>query len=85
MVDKGGTAVDDDVALGDLEAGPPLDQRAVEHAYRWHRARRRARVKHHRETRRAGLRFWLVLVLLLAAGIALTVLIVQEIQHLFGV
>lgn len=85
MVEKGGTAVDGDVALGDVEAGPPLDPGAVEQAYRFHRARRRARVRHHREKRRAGLRFWVVLLVLVVAGIALAVLIAQEVQRLFGV
>jgi len=85
MVEKGGTAVDGDVALADAENRPPLDPGAIERAYRVHRARRRARVEWRREKRRAGRRFWLVLLVLAAAGITLSVLIVHEVQRLFGV
>jgi hypothetical protein len=84
MVEKGGTALDDSV-LADAESRPPLDSGAIERAYRLHRARRRARVERRREKRRAGRRFWLVLLVLLAAGVTLFVLIVHEVQRLFGV
>jgi hypothetical protein len=84
MVEKGGTALDD-IALPDAESRPPLDNSAVERAYRVHRARRRARGEWRREKRRAGRRFWLVLLVLLAAGVTLFVLIVHEVQRLFGV
>jgi hypothetical protein len=83
MVEKGGTALDD--ARADAENHPPLDDGAIERAYRVHRARRRARVEWRREKRRAGRRFWLVLLVLLAAGVTLFVLIVHEVQRLFGV
>jgi len=83
MVEKGGTALDD--ALADADSHPPLDERAIERAYRVHRARRRARVEWRREKRRAGRRFWFVLLVLLAAGVTLFVLIVHEVQRLFGV
>jgi cell division septal protein FtsQ len=85
MVDQGGTTVKADVAPREPEIAPPLDSHAVEHAYRLHRARRRARFERHREKRRAGLRFWLVVLVLVAASLALGVLIVQEVQRLFGV
>jgi hypothetical protein len=85
MVDQGGTTLEAEMAPRDPESALPLDPDAVERAYRHHRARRRARIEWHREKRRAGLRFWLVVVLLLAASVALLVLIVQEVQHLFGV
>jgi len=85
MVEDAGTAGGGDVALADPESAPPLDPVAVERAYRVHRARRRARVERHREKRRAGRRFWVVLLLLVAAGVALFVLIVNEVQRLFGV
>jgi hypothetical protein len=64
---------------------PPLDPDAVERAYWHHRARRRARIERRRETRRAGARFWLVMLLLAVASIALTVFIVQQVQRLFGI
>jgi hypothetical protein len=85
MVDRGGTAVRTDLALAEIEDEPPLDPVAIERAYRLHRARRRARVEHQREKRRAGLRFWLVVLVLIASSIALAVLIVDEVQRLFGV
>lgn len=85
MVEKGGTAVESDTALADADDPLPLDPVAVERAYRVHRARRRARVERRREKRRAGRRFWFVLLVLVAAGVALFVLIVNEVQRLFGV
>lgn len=63
---------------------PPIDPGAVSDAYRLHRARRRARIEHRRRTKRAGIRFWLVLVLLLVASVAVAVTIWREIQQLFG-
>jgi hypothetical protein len=63
---------------------PPVDPTAVSRAYRFHRARRRARVEHTRATRRAGLRFWFVLVLLLAASTVLAVTFWRQVQELFG-
>ena len=63
---------------------PPIDPTAVSRAYRFHRARRRARLEHTRATRRAGLRFWFVLVLLLAASTVLAVTFWRQVQELFG-
>jgi hypothetical protein len=63
---------------------PPIDPYAVDREYRRHRARRHARVQHKRRTRHAHLRFWIVLLLLVAGLIALTVVVWHEIQHLFG-
>ncbi len=87
MVEPGGTAVRRDFLLEEPEAEeePPLDPLAIEQAYRLHRARRRARIAHQREKRRAGLRFWLVVLVLVAASIAFVVVIVDEVQRLFGV
>jgi len=85
MVDQGGTAVETPVAAPEPEGELPLDPVAVERAYRLHRARRRARVERRREKRRAGLRFWLVLLVLVAASIAILVVIAQEVQRLFGI
>ena len=69
------TAVDD---------GPPIDPEAIEDAYRFHRARRRARVERRRQARHAGIRFWLVVLLLVAASAALAVTLWREIERLFG-
>jgi hypothetical protein len=85
MVDQAGTALRDEVVIPEAETEPPLDPFAVADAYRLHRARRRARIEHLRQKRRAGLRFWLVVLVLIAASVALVVLVVDEVQKLFGV
>ena len=51
---------------------------------RLHRARRKARTAHRKRTRRAGIRFWLVLLVLVVASVLLSVTIWHEIQRLFG-
>jgi uncharacterized protein with von Willebrand factor type A (vWA) domain len=63
---------------------PVVDHEAVRDTVRLHRARRKARIDHRKRTRRAGLRFWVVLVLLLVASVVLLVTIWNEIQNLFG-
>ena len=63
---------------------PVLDPDAVRRSYQHHRARRRARVEHVRRTRRAGARFWVVLVLLLVACLAIAMTTWREIGRLFG-
>ena len=63
---------------------PVVDHEAVRDTVRLHRARRRARIEHRKRTRRAGIRFWLVLLLLLVASVVLSVTIWHEIQRLFG-
>ncbi len=65
---------------------PPLpDPGSVEQAYHYHRARRAARIRHRRERKWARLRFWLVLVCLLLAVAVIGVLIMQQIQNIFGI
>jgi hypothetical protein len=66
------------------EESPPLDPRAVDRAYRQHRARRRARAQHNRNARLAGIRFWLFLAALLALAVFLGLTVWHQIQHLFG-
>lgn len=85
VVDQGRTAAEADVPVRETENAPPLDPRAIETSYRLHRARRRARVERHREKRRAGLRFWIVVVILVTAILAIGVVVVDEVQRLFGV
>ena len=63
---------------------PVVDHERVRDTVRLHRARRKARIEHRTRTRRAGIRFWLVLLLLLVASVALSVTIWREIQSLFG-
>ena len=57
---------------------------AVQQTVRLHRARRKARIEHRKRTKRAGIRFWVVLLVLLVASVALSVTIWHEIQRLFG-
>jgi len=61
-----------------------VDHEAFRDTVRLHRARRKARAAHRRRTRRAGIRFWLVLLVLLVASVLLSVTIWHEIQRLFG-
>jgi hypothetical protein len=63
---------------------PVVDHEAVRNTVRFHRARRQARIEHRKRTRRAGIRFWLVLLLLLGGIVGLAVLVWHQIQHLFG-
>lgn len=67
------------------KALPPIDPApAVDRAYHLHRARRRARIEHKRNTRRASLRFWIFLLVLLGLAIFLALTVWREIQRLFG-
>jgi hypothetical protein len=66
------------------EDAPRLDPDVIQRSYHHHRARRRARVEHLRRTKRAGARFWVVLVLLVAACVLLALTTWREIGRLFG-
>jgi len=66
------------------EDRPPVDPIAVDRAYLLHRARRQARLDRVRASRRAGMRFWLVLLGLLVASIVIGFSIWHEIERLFG-
>jgi hypothetical protein len=69
----------------DLREDPPLaDPRAIEQAYRRERAKRRAKVEHRRRAKHAGLRFWVVLWILLFACVILGLTIWSQVQQLFG-
>jgi hypothetical protein len=61
-----------------------LDPAAVQRAYQLHRARRRVRRRRRRETKRAKLRFWIVLFVLVAASVYLSLVIWHQIQRTFG-
>jgi hypothetical protein len=63
---------------------PSFDRAAVERAYRLQRARRRARGARAREKRRAGLRFVLVLIALVALSVYLSFTVLNEVERLFG-
>lgn len=66
------------------DAPPPLDPGAVERAYRFHRARRAARERRLRERRWAGVRFWLVLALVIGVAVYLALRTLGEIERIFG-
>ena len=61
-----------------------LDPVAVQRAYQLHRARRRHHRNRQRETKRANLRFWVVLLVLVAASIYLSIVIWRQIERTFG-
>jgi hypothetical protein len=61
-----------------------FDPGAIDRAYLQERARRRARIERSRARRRAGLRFWLVLLGLVAVSVVLTLTIWREVERLFG-
>jgi hypothetical protein len=63
---------------------PPVDPDAIDRAYRLERAKRRARVERQRARRRAAIRFFVTLILLLALSVALVVVVWRQIQSLFG-
>jgi hypothetical protein len=63
---------------------PTYDPRAVERAYVAHRRQRRARISRLKARRHAGLRFFFVMLLLLALCIFLALVAWREIQQLFG-
>ena len=57
---------------------PPFDPVAIDRAYLQERARRRARIERSRARRRAALRFWLVLLALIAVSVLLILTIWRE-------
>ncbi len=67
-----------------VEEAPPVDPTAIDRAYRFHRARRRRRIEHRRETRHAHVRFYGVLALLFVILVAFAAAIWHVIQQVFG-
>ena len=68
-----------------FEEVPTHDPHAIARAYHYHRARRAARLERRREQRWARVRFWFVLVCLLLAVAVIGVLILQQVQNIFGI
>ena len=67
-----------------VEDPSPIDPSAVDRAYRFHRARRRAREERVRERGLARLRFWTVLLTLLVLTAYLTLVVWHQVERLFG-
>ena len=62
----------------------PVDPSAIELRYRYHRARRYARVQARQESRLARYRFYIVMTVLLALATAFVIGSWHEVQRLFG-
>jgi hypothetical protein len=62
----------------------PVDPSGIELRYRYHRARRHARVQARQESRLARYRFYIVMTVLLALATAFLIGSWHEIQRLFG-
>jgi hypothetical protein len=67
------------------EDGAPVDPAAIELRYRYHRARRQARVRATEESRLAKYRFYIVLAVLIALTLVFVIAGWREIQRLFGI
>jgi len=78
--DNGARASSDDAATDEA----PLDPSTIELRYRYHRARRRDRVRVREENRLAGYRFYIAMTVLLALAVAFLIGSWHEIQRLFG-
>jgi Trk-type K+ transport system membrane component len=64
---------------------PPVDAPvAIEQAYRFHRAKRRAQIERRRRTRHAQLRFYFVLAALTILTLAVALFVWNQVQRLFG-
>ena len=73
-----------DPARAPVQDAPPVDPYAVDRAIVLQRARRQARIERRRARRLASLRFWFVVVALLALSGYVSVTVWREIQRLFG-
>jgi hypothetical protein len=63
---------------------PVYDPGAVRREYVRQRAKRQARLQRTRERRAANIRFWLIVVALLALSVYLSVAMWHQVQRLFG-
>jgi hypothetical protein len=63
---------------------PLTDPRAIEREVRRQRAMREHRERRSRERRAANIRFWVIVLALLALSIFLCVKMWQQVQNLFG-
>jgi hypothetical protein len=63
---------------------PPVDPEAIDRAYRYHRARRNARLRRKREKANARLRFLVTFLVLVGLAIFLMLTSWHEVQRVFG-
>ena len=63
---------------------PVYDPGVVRREYRRQRARREARLRRTRERRAANVRFWLIVLALLALSVYLSIAMWHTVQRLFG-
>jgi len=63
---------------------PPVDPEAIDRAYRYHRARRNARLRRKREKTHAQLRFMFTFAVLAGLALFLLLTIWHEVQKVFG-
>jgi type VI protein secretion system component VasF len=63
---------------------PVYDPGTVRREYRRHRAKRQARQQRTRERRAANVRFWLIVLALLALSVYLSIAMWHQVQRLFG-
>jgi type VI protein secretion system component VasF len=68
-----------------LEEPPRHDPATAQRAYHYHRAKRAARIERRRERRWARIRFWFMFGCLLVAIAVIGVLILQQVQNVFGI
>jgi hypothetical protein len=64
---------------------PTTDPSVIELRYRYHRARRHARVRAKEESRLARYRFYIAMAVLLALTLGFVIASWHEIQRLFGI
>jgi hypothetical protein len=63
---------------------PPIDPGAIQREYRRQKARRRHHQLRTREKRAANIRFWVIVLALLALSAYLTIAMWHQVQKLFG-
>jgi cytochrome c-type biogenesis protein CcmH/NrfG len=67
-----------------IEDAPLADPRAIQREVRRQRAMREHRERRTRERRAANIRFWVIVLGLLALSVYLSVKMWQQVQNLFG-
>jgi hypothetical protein len=63
---------------------PPIDPGAVQREYRRQRAKRQHRQRRTQERRAANIRFWVIVLGLLALSVYLSIAMWHQVQKLFG-